>query len=67
MGYKPKVGDMVEISSKWHPGKTLVGVITKINKDKEYNGTVNVKLIFDDDRDANYVFIGDVKLLSRSP
>jgi len=67
MGYKPKVGDLVQISSKWHPGKTLIGVVTKINKSREHNGTINVKLVFDDDREANYIIMSDVKLLSRSP
>jgi hypothetical protein len=68
MGYKPKLGDLVEIHSKWHPEKQVIGVITKINKNAEWNGTVNIKIVFglEDDREMKAVYIGDIKLLSKA-
>lgn len=66
MGYKPKIGDLVEVKSKWLPDKQLIGVVVKINKNPEWNGTINVKMVFDDEKEMRAVFIGDVKLLSRA-
>ena len=66
MAYKPSIGDLIEISSKWHPGETKIGIVVKINKSREYNGTIDAKLVFEDDTVAKYIFTGDVKLLSKS-
>lgn len=66
MGYKPKIGDLVEYTDSWNGDRKLLAVVIKVNKDRENNGTINLKLVFNDDKVRNYVFIGSVKLLSKA-
>ena len=66
MGYKPKVGDLVEYTDTFNGDKKILGVVIKVNKDRENNGTINLKLVFNEDKIRNYVFIGNVKLLSKA-
>lgn len=61
MGYKPKVGDIVEIRTSRFSGK--IGIIEKINKEHHNNGQVDVRLL-EIDRLLRNLFIGDIKLIS---
>lgn len=66
MGYKPKIGDLVEYTDSWNGDQKVLAVVLKVNKDRENNGTINLKLVFNEDKIRNYVFIGNVKLLSKA-
>lgn len=66
MGYKPNIGDLVEYTDSWNGDQKVVAIIIKVNKERENNGTVNLKLVFNEDKVRNYVFIGNVKLLSKA-
>lgn len=66
MGYKPKIGDLVEYTDSWNGDRKVLAVVVKVNKDRENNGTINLKLVFNEDKIRNYVFIGNVKLLSKA-
>lgn len=61
MGYKPKVGDLVEIRTRSFFGR--IGIIEKINKERHNNGQVDVRLL-EIDRLLRELFIGDIKLIS---
>jgi len=63
MGYKPKVGDLVEYTDTWNGDRKTIALVMKINKTSEHNGTVNIKLILDE-KDRNYVYPWNLKLLS---
>jgi len=65
MGYKPKVGDLVEYIDSWDGDRKTLAVVMKINKTEEHNGTVNIKLILDE-KDRNYVYPWSLKLLSKA-
>jgi hypothetical protein len=66
MGYKPKIGDLVEYTDSWNGDRKVLAVVVKVNKDRENNGTINLKLVFNEDKIRNYVFIRNVKLLSKA-
>ena len=67
MSYKPKVGDLVEYTDTWNGDKKVPAVVIKINRSREVNGTVNLKLVFDDDKERNYINAWNLKLLSKAP
>lgn len=66
MGYKPKIGDLVEYTDTWNGDRKALAVVMKINKTSEHNGTVNIKLLLEE-KDRNYIYPWDLKLLSKAP
>ena len=66
MSYKPRIGDLVEYTDKRNRDKKIVAVVMKINREREFNGTVNLKLVFEDDKVKNYINSWDLKLLSKA-
>jgi len=65
MGYKPKIGDLVEYTDTWNGDRKALAVVMKINKTSEHNGTVNIKLLLEE-KDRNYIYPWDLKLLSKA-